>query len=96
MKAKLFVATVALMVLLIFGSERLPGTQAQSGGTYDLTWNVVGGGGATFATGGAYSLGGTIGQADAGALSGGAYTLAGGFWGGAGRGGSAYLPLIVR
>ncbi len=96
MKAKLFVAKVALAVLLILGGDRLHGTRAQSGGAYDLTWNVVGGGGAPFATGLAYSLGGTIAQPDAGALSGGAYTLAVGFWGGAGRGGSAYLPLIVR
>jgi hypothetical protein len=33
-----------------------------------------------FSTGNGYELGGTIGQADAGALSGGAYELSGGFW----------------
>ena len=38
------------------------------------------GGGATFSTGGGYSLGGTAGQPDAGELSGGGYTLGGGFW----------------
>jgi len=48
---------------------------------YSLDWWTVDGGGATFSTGGAYSLGGTIGQADAGALSGGTYSLRGGFWG---------------
>lgn len=32
-------------------------------------------------TGGAYDLGGTIGQPDAGRLTGGTYTLDGGFWG---------------
>jgi hypothetical protein len=52
---------------------------AQSGG-YDISWWTVDGGGATFSTGGAYSLGGTIGQPDAGELSGGNYTLYGGFW----------------
>jgi len=53
--------------------------QAQTGGTYDLTWNTLDGGGGTV-TGGAYSLAGAIGQADAGSLSGGSYALSGGFW----------------
>ena len=44
---------------------------AQSGGGYDLTWNTVDGGGYTFSTGGGYSLGGTVGQPDAGLLTGG-------------------------
>lgn len=70
---------------------------AQSGGSYDLTWNTVDGGGHTFSEGGGYSLGGAVGQPDAGALSGGGYTLAGGFWGG----GVApefrvHLPLVLR
>jgi len=54
---------------------------AQVGGSYDLSWNTMDGGGGT-ATGGTYSLSGTVGQCDAGVLSGGTYTLAGGFWGG--------------
>jgi hypothetical protein len=53
---------------------------AQSGGGYNLEWNTIDGGGHTFSSGGSYSLGGTLGQPDAGALSGGAYTLSGGFW----------------
>lgn len=56
--------------------------------TYDLSWSTIDGGGATFSTGGAYSLGGTSGQPDAGSLttpmSGGAFTLVGGFWPAAG------------
>jgi hypothetical protein len=56
------------------------GAFAQSGGVYNLTWNTFDGGGATFVTGGNFSLGGTIGQPDAGAMSGGTFTLAGGFW----------------
>ena len=82
-----------LTTLLLLASVAL----AQSGGGYDLTWNTVDGGGATFSEGGGYALGGTIGQPDAGVLTGGAYTLAGGFWGG----GAAveypiYLPLVLR
>ncbi len=73
------------------------GVSAQSGGGYDLTWSTVDGGGYTFSTGGGYSLGGIVGQADAGALTGGGYTLAGGFWGGGVAGGyQVYLPLVLR
>lgn len=53
---------------------------AQVGGVYDLTWSTIDGGGAMFSAGGNYSLGGTIGQHDAGTKSGGAYELTGGFW----------------
>ncbi|GIV08242.1 MAG: hypothetical protein KatS3mg019_0333 [Fimbriimonadales bacterium] len=56
---------------------------AQSGGGYDLSWWTIDGGGITFATGGSFDLGGTIGQPDAtslNALTGGAFTLTGGFW----------------
>lgn len=53
---------------------------AQSGGAYNLEWNSLTGGGQTFATGGAYTLGGAAGQPDAAASSGGVYALAGGFW----------------
>jgi len=72
---------------------------AQSGAGYDLTWSTVDGGGYTFSAGGSYSLGGTAGQPDAGALTGGAYSLAGGFWsGGAPAGGPyrVYLPVALR
>jgi hypothetical protein len=47
---------------------------------YSIDWSTIDGGGGT-STGGVYSVGGTIGQPDAGAMSGGNYTLQGGFWG---------------
>ena len=47
---------------------------------YYLDWQTIDGGGGT-STGGVYSVTGTIGQPDAGAMSGGNYTLQGGFWG---------------
>src|SRR6476646_115689 len=53
---------------------------AQVGGGFDLSWNTVDGGGGTFSTGGIYSVGGTVGQPDAGQMSGGIYGLTGGFW----------------
>ena len=46
---------------------------------YRIDWfKIAGGGGAS--AGGAYSVSGTIGQPDAGAMSGGPFTLTGGFW----------------
>lgn len=69
---------------------------ASSGGPYNLNWWTVDGGGYTVSTGGSYSLGGTVGQSDAGVLSGGSYTLSGGFWGGAAVTYQIWAPLIVR
>ncbi len=65
-----------IVALLMWGT-----VQAQSGGDYDLSWWTIDGGGITFATGGSFNLGGTVGQPDAsGALTGGAFSLTGGFW----------------
>lgn len=58
-----------------------PAARAQSGGGYDLTRASYSGGGLGPVTGGEYSLGGSIGQADAGLLTGGSFELIGGFWG---------------
>ena len=49
---------------------------------YDLSWHTVDGGGHMFSTGGTFSLGGTIGQPDAGMMTGGQFQLTGGFWAG--------------
>ena len=73
-----------------------PRVNSQSGGAYDLTWSTIEGGGATFATGGGYELGGTIGEADAGVMGSGAYVLDGGFWSGALAKQNIYLPAIRR
>ena len=60
------------------------GACAQHGGTYDLSWGVISGGGITFSTGGNFQLGSTIGQSVAqGAsplMSGGTLDLTSGFW----------------
>ncbi|MDQ7028897.1 MAG: hypothetical protein Q9O62_03530 [Ardenticatenia bacterium] len=68
---------------------------AQVGGSYDLSWNTVDGGGGT-SSGGPYTVSGTVGQADAGTMSGGNYVLVGGFWGGSAIEYSLYLPVVVR
>ena len=83
-----------LVLLCMLASAAL----AQSGGGYDLAWSTVDGGGQTFSTGGGYSLGGTIGQPDAGLLTGEGYRLEGGFWIG-GASGAVYrvhLPVVMR
>ncbi len=94
-----------LLITALFVAFLLVGAvYAQTGGGYDLSWNTIDNGGATFSQGGGYSLGGTLGQPDAGILlghaSGVTYTLAGGFWG-SGRipvleEYRIYLPLVMR
>ena len=72
------------------------GTSTALSASYDLAWWTVDGGGAASSTNGGYTLGGTIGQPDAGALSGGDYTLTGGFWGGTAVQYKVYLPLVIK
>jgi len=68
----------ALLVLLLLGSLASASVAlAQSGGGYDLSWSTIDSGGRTWSEGSGYSLGGTVGQMDAGMLSGERYTLAG-------------------
>jgi len=88
-----------IMIILLSGLVvLLVAWRALAAGGYDLSWWTVDSGGYTFSTGGDYSLGGTIGQPDAGVMSGGDYSLTGGFWGG----GAApvehniYLPLVLK
>jgi hypothetical protein len=66
----------ALAIALLAGA-----VVAQVGGGFDLSWNTVDGGGATFSTGGGFAVGGTAGQPDAGQHTGGPFGLVGGFWG---------------
>ncbi len=72
---------------------------AQTGGGYDLTWSTIDGGGGT-SSNGAYTLNGTIGQADAvGQVANLSYTLSGGFWVGtatATMNYRVYLPLVLK
>lgn len=60
---KHWILLLALVVLLLLSAVA---TRAQTGGAYDLTWSTIDGGGHMFSTGGSYSLGGTVGQADDG------------------------------
>ena len=87
----------ALLTCLVFLAA-VP-VLAQSGGSYDLSWSTVDGGGGTVLAGGAYRVTGTGGQPDAGLVAGGAYALGGGFWGGGAvlpDGHGVFLPLVLR
>ena len=85
---------LALGALLLLAS--IVGARAGASPSYDLSWWTVDGGGAAFSTNGGYTLGGTLGQPDAGVMSGGGYTLAGGFWGGAAVQYKVLLPLVLK
>lgn len=69
------------VMLAMGGLACVASASAQS---FDLDWRTIDGGGAMHSAGGSYSLGGTIGQADAGSfampLTGGNFELVGGFW----------------
>jgi hypothetical protein len=70
--------SISLLLAAVFAS-RMP-VASQSGGSYDLSHNVIAGGGA-HSTGGTYDVTGTVGQPQAGTVSGGGnYDLRGGFW----------------
>jgi hypothetical protein len=89
-------ALLVLVVLAAWAATALAQSPQQD---YDLSWFTVDCGGFTWSTGGSYSLGGTIGQFDAGQLSGGDYELGGGFWGGGALVEvlyTIYLPLIYK
>ena len=76
-------SSIIASVCLLIAANLSPNVLAQSGGSYDLSWSTVDGGG-SISSGGSYTLSGTIGQPDARnhpqAMSGGTYRLTGGFW----------------
>lgn len=113
--AKVTLVVTGLLLLAVTALAQSGSESSASPGTgYDLSWWTVDGGGTTFSTGTAaatpsstgYTLGGTVGQHDAGLLMGGeepnspgtGYTLGGGFWGGGALAieHDVYLPLVVR
>jgi hypothetical protein len=96
MKTRIGYLIGALLIIICLVTAGLTKTQAQSGGGYDLTWNTQESGGRVEASGGSYSLYGSLGQPDAGAaMNGEGYSLNGGFW----RGVDVYqinLPAVLK
>jgi hypothetical protein len=87
---------VVVVVMVVGGVVVAQGPDATG---YDLSWWTVDGGGETRAAsiGSGYSLGGTIGQPDAGpVMSGTGYKLVGGFWPGGAGPYRVYLPVVLR
>lgn len=90
--------TLGLLVLLV-GGLLLTTTAVTFGAQeYDLSWWTVDGGGAALSMEGGYSLNGSLGQPDAGALISNDYMLNGGLWGGGNLTAAfeIYLPLVQR
>ncbi len=69
---------------------------ARNEGAYDLSWSVIGGGGAVSSTSGSYALSGTIGQSAVGTNSSGNCNLNAGFWFSGMNESRVYLPLVLR
>ena len=95
MKRLLMIFSLFAFLLLAIQTVHAAGSTG-----FTLDWWTVDGGGGTFSTNGGYSLGGSIGQPDAGTASGGTYTLDGGFWGDESNtiinSHWIHLPLIMR
>ena len=96
-------STLVLLAIFLLVTAAPPALAQSGGGNstpndagYDLSWWTVDGGGATFNTGGGYSLGSTAGQPDAAVWAGDDYTLAGGFWGGVAVEYRVFLPMVMQ
>lgn len=93
MKLKRTIVLIAVVAaMLVLASAAL----AQSGGTFNLTWNTIDGGGGRV-TSASYSMEGSIGQPDAGQIASGSYSLMSGFQiQTAAASYDVYLPVILK
>lgn len=93
-KSSLSAVILALLLVIMLSVTVF----AAPGESFELRWWTIDSGGRT-ASGGTYSLNGTIGQPDSGEMLGGSYRLVGGFWNSAISGPllrNLYLPLVNR
>jgi len=93
-KKPLAILILVLFIALLALNVRVSSAAPHNG--YEISWYTFDGGGAMNASGGTFTLSGTIGQADAGAMSGGTYNLNSGFWNGVGNLFNYFLPLILK
>ncbi len=90
LRAPLAGAMILAAALLLVSTHP---SHASSGPGFELSWTRVANGGTTTASGGAFTLSGTIGQHEPGTQTGGDYSLSGGFWyGGAAQQGVDVTP----
>ena len=80
---------VFLALMLVSLALSPGGLAAPDAGDYTIDWASVDGGGAAWVNGGGYTLGGSVGQPDAGNHDGGGYTARGGFM-------VAFMPELYR
>ncbi len=96
MKHVKLLVLIGLLLIAASTVEAQAGASTPLSTGYDLSWNVVAAGGDT-STGSGYTLMGTIGQSDAGALMTGAgYSLAGGFWANGSSQYQVFLPIVIK
>lgn len=87
---------LGVVVLIILTTILVSGFALAGSSGFAIEWWSFEGGGGT-SSGGAFGLGGTIGQPDAGVMQGGEFAISGGFWGGASGGTyTIFLPFIRR
>jgi hypothetical protein len=89
-----FLLLVMIASALLAGTLLVKSAAAQTGSSFDLSWNVIGGGGGK-STGSGFAVEGTIGQPIVDASSGAKYTLRHGFWATL-QSIRMYLPLIGK
>ena len=71
----------ALSMMCVCAAGAATAFAGPSGGSFEITWYTIDAGGTNNASGGNFTLSGTIGQPDAGAeMTGGQFSLTGGFW----------------
>lgn len=88
---------VSLLVVILAGAWLSSIGSAQTGDGFDLSWNVMGGGGAGGPlTGDGFSLRSTLGQTAIGSFSDASYQVGNGYWAAVEREYRIYLPLVMR
>lgn len=91
-KQRLFIGSLLIIALLLLSTWAI---QAGSGGSYEIDWFTMDGGGTISVVTGSYKLNGTIGQPDTASSAGGPYSLDAGFWV-MGSATKTFLPIITR
>lgn len=100
MTLALSAALVLALTVLVFLSTRSANASTSQNVAYGIEWYTIDAGGDMSSKGGGFTLGGTIGQPDAGAHAGSVHSVVGGFWGGLQSAASnsmrLFMPLLRK